>query len=57
MPVSNVRHLHIDVISLHDAVEVLIVGKNSMESMIIDVSYNHLGITKRVNELALKVIL
>lgn len=39
---AKVWHSHIDVISLHDAAEVLVGGKNTMEAVIVDVSYNHL---------------
>ena len=42
MLVSEARHSHIDIISLHDATEVLIGGKDTVETVVVDVSYNHL---------------
>lgn len=33
---------HIDVVSVHDAAQVFIGGKDSVETVVIDVSYNHL---------------
>lgn len=35
-------HSHVDVISVHDAAQVFIGGKDSVETVVIDVSYNHL---------------
>lgn len=43
MPASKVQHSHIDVISLHDAAEVLVGGEDPVEAVVVDVSYNHLG--------------
>lgn len=43
MPVSQVPHSHIDIISLHDAAEVLVGGEDPVETMVVDVGYNHLG--------------
>lgn len=41
------RHSHIDVISLNDAAQVLVGGKDSVETVITDVSHNHLVNNKR----------
>lgn len=43
MPVSKVQHSHIDIISLHDATEVLVGGEDPVETVVVDVCYNHLG--------------
>lgn len=42
MLVSKVQHSHIDIISLHDAAEVLVGGKDTVETVVVDVGYNHL---------------
>lgn len=39
---SKVKHSHIDIISLHDAAEVLVGGKDPVETVVVDVGYNHL---------------
>lgn len=43
MSVSQAWHSHVDIISLHDAAEVLISGEDPVEAVVVDVSYNHLG--------------
>lgn len=42
-------HSHVDVVSVHDAAQVFIGGKDSVETVVIDVSYNHL--TKEIRGL------
>lgn len=37
-----VPHSHIDIISLHDAAEVLVGGEDPVETVVVDVGYNHL---------------
>lgn len=49
MPVSQARHSHVDIISLHDAAEVLVGGEDPVETVVVDVSYNHLGDKREVN--------
>lgn len=36
-------HSHVDIVSLHDAAEVLVSGEDPVETVVVDVSYNHLG--------------
>lgn len=48
MPVSQARHSHVDIISLHDAAEVLVGGEDPVETVVVDVSYNHLGDKREV---------
>lgn len=45
--VSQARHSHIDIISLHDAAEVLVGGEDPVEAVVVDVSYNHLRDKRR----------
>ncbi len=49
MPVSQARHSHVDIISLHDAAEVLVGGEDPVETVVVDVGYNHLGDKREVN--------
>lgn len=42
------QHSHVDVISLHDAAEVLVGCKDPVETVVIDVSYNHLDSKRNV---------
>lgn len=42
------QHSHVDVISLHDAAEVLVGCKDPVETVVIDVSYNHLDSNRNV---------
>lgn len=36
------RHSHINIVPLHDAAEVFVSGKDSVETVVVDVRYNHL---------------
>lgn len=39
---SHKKRLHVDVVPLHDATEVLVGGEDAVEAVVVDVSDNHL---------------
>lgn len=39
---SRAKHLHEDVVPLHDATEVLVGGEDAVKAVVVDVSDNHL---------------
>lgn len=42
-PDSAIGHSHVDIVALHDAGQVVVGGKDPVETVSVDVRYDHLG--------------